>query len=55
MCIVYTQRGGTRSLLLLVSLVMEELDMDSGTADMKCDCSSSNYTYEPCGHVIKYN
>ena len=26
--------------------------MDRGTADMECDCRSSNYIYEPCDHVI---
>ena len=31
--------------------VVEELDMDAGTAGMDCTCSSANYKYEPCGHV----
>ena len=26
--------------------------MDAGTAGMDCSCSSSNYKYEPCGHVV---
>ena len=30
----------------------EELDMDAGTAGMDCSCSSSNYKYEPCGHIV---
>ena len=32
--------------------VVEDLDMDAGTAGMDCSCSSSNYKYEPCGHVV---
>ena len=32
--------------------VVEDLDMDTGTAGMDCSCSSSNYKYEPCGHVV---
>ena len=31
---------------------MEELEVDSGTKDMYCDCSKSKYCYEPAGHVI---
>ena len=32
--------------------VVEELDMDNGTDDIKCSCSSSSYRYEPCGHIV---
>ena len=32
--------------------VVEELDMDNGTDDIKCNCSSSSYRYEPCGHIV---
>ena len=32
--------------------VVEDLNMDAGTAGMDCSCSSSNYKYEPCGHVV---
>ena len=28
-------------------MVIEELDMDRGTADMECDCRSSNYYCSP--------
>ena len=32
--------------------VVEELDMDNGTDDIKCSCSSSSYRYEPCGYIV---
>ena len=32
--------------------VVEELDLDKGTVGMECNCSSSNYRYTPCGHVV---
>ena len=32
--------------------VVEELDFDSGTEDMHCDCTTSSYCYEPAGHVV---
>ena len=32
--------------------MVEDLDMDAGTAGMDCSCSYSNYKYEPCGHVV---
>ena len=32
--------------------VVEELDMDNGTDDIECSCSSSSYRYEPCGHIV---
>ena len=31
--------------------VVQELDIDRGTKDMFCDCSTSKYCYEPAGHV----
>ena len=35
--------------------VMEDLDMNIGTQDMKCNCSSSAFKYEPLGHVVTGN
>ena len=32
--------------------VVEELDMNIGTDDIECSCSSSSYRYEPCGHIV---
>ena len=32
--------------------MVEDLDMAAGTAGMDCSCSSSNYKYELCGHVV---
>ena len=32
--------------------VVEELDVNSGTKDISCDCSKSKYCSEPAGHVI---
>ena len=32
--------------------VVQELDMDVGTEGMECDCCSSEYRYEPAGHVV---
>ena len=31
-----------------------KLDMDNGTYDIECSCSSSSYRYmyEPCGHIV---
>ena len=31
---------------------MEELDFDSGTEDVQCDCCTCKYSYEPAGHVV---
>ena len=31
------------------------LDMDCGIQNMQCSCSSSEYCYKPCGHVITGN
>ena len=31
---------------------MEELDFDSGTEDLHCECSTSSYCYKPVGHVV---
>ena len=30
----------------------EDLDVDIGTRDMCCDCSTSKYCYGPAGHVV---
>ena len=35
--------------------VVEDLDMNIGTQDMKCNCSSSAFKYEPLGHVVTGN
>jgi len=35
--------------------VVDEMDMDCGIQNMKCSCSSSEYCYKPCGHVITGN
>ena len=35
--------------------VVDDLDMDCGTQNMQCSCSSSEYCYKPCGHVITGN
>ena len=32
--------------------VMEGLDFDVGTGDMCCDCSTSDFCYEPVGHIV---
>ena len=32
--------------------VVEDLDVDIGTRDMCCECSTSKYCYGPAGHVI---
>ena len=32
--------------------VVNELNMDCGTAGMMCSCNSSRYKYESCGHVV---
>ena len=32
--------------------MVDQLNLKQGTADMECSCSSSNYRYEPCGHVV---
>ena len=32
--------------------VVDDLDMDRGTVGMTCNCGSSKYRYEPCGHVV---
>ena len=32
--------------------VMEGLDFDVGTGDMCCDCSTSEFCYEPVGHIV---
>ena len=32
--------------------VVEELDVDVGTRNMCCDCSTSKYCYAPVGHVV---
>ena len=32
--------------------VVNELNMDCGTAGMVCSCNSSRYKYESCGHVV---
>ena len=31
---------------------MEGLDFDVGTGDMCCDCSTSEFCYEPVGHIV---
>ena len=35
--------------------VVDEMDMDCGIQNMQCSCSSSEYCYKPCGHVITGN
>ena len=32
--------------------VVNELNMDCGTAGMVCSCNSSRYKYKSCGHVV---
>ena len=32
--------------------VVKELDLDNGTKDKKCSCSSSDFCYGPAGHVV---
>ena len=32
--------------------VVKELDVDNGTKDIKCSCSSSDFCYGPAGHVV---
>ena len=32
---------------------MEQMNMDDGTTHLECNCNSSNYKYEPCGHIVK--
>ena len=32
--------------------VVEDLDVDIGTRDMCCNCSTSKYCYSPVGHVV---
>ena len=32
--------------------VVKELDLDSGTKDIECSCSSSDFCYGPAGHVV---
>ena len=32
--------------------VVKELDLDNGTKDMECSCSSSEFCYGPAGHVV---
>ena len=32
--------------------VVDEMDMDCGIQNMQCSCSSPEYCYKPCGHVI---
>ena len=32
--------------------VVEELNFDVGTEDIECNCNSSEYRYEPAGHVV---
>ena len=32
--------------------MINELNMDCGTAGMVCSCNSSRYKYESCGHVV---
>ena len=32
--------------------IVEELDFDRGIEDMRCECSTSSYCYEPAGHVV---
>ena len=31
---------------------VEELDVENGTEGMQCSCSSSEYKYDLCGHVL---
>ena len=31
---------------------VEELDVEYGTEGMQCNCSSSEYKYDLCGHVL---
>ena len=31
---------------------VEELDVENGTEGMQCNCSSSEYKYDLCGHVL---
>ena len=31
---------------------LRELDFDSGTSNMTCDCAHSKYNYIPAGHVV---
>ena len=32
--------------------MVNELNMNCGTAGMVCSCNSSRYKYESCGHVV---
>ena len=28
------------------------MNMDDGTTHLECNCNSSNYKYETCGHIV---
>ena len=32
--------------------VVEQMNMDDGTTHLECNCNSSNYKYETCGHIV---
>ena len=32
--------------------VVEQMNMDDGTVQLECNCNSSNYKYEACGHIV---
>ena len=48
----YTYTRTIASKLFNNRKVVNELNMDCGTAGMVCSCNSSRYKYESCGHVV---
>ena len=51
---VYTYTNITSGQIFNQRQVVEELDFDTGTGDMYCECTCimNKYCYEPAGHAI---
>ena len=50
--VTYTLEQLRGKYLIIEKWLRNFIDMDNGTDDIKCSCSSSSYRYEPCGHIV---
>ena len=50
--VTYTYTKTIASKIFNHMKVVEQMNIDDGTTHLECNCNSSNYKYEPCGHIV---
>ena len=50
--ISYFYTKNTSSMIFNQKRVVEDLDFNVGTENVQCQCSMSDFCYEPVGHVV---